>query len=62
MTERKISPLKREKEPSDLIGEVNIFSLLMSVRAVMKNNLWKKMVLVLAITSPESLQERSRKF
>lgn len=40
--ERKISPLKREKEPSVFIGKVNILSLLMSVRAVMKSNLLKK--------------------
>lgn len=56
--ERKISPVKREKEPSDFIGKVNILSLLMSVRAVMKSNL-KKTVFALGVTTPESLQERS---
>lgn len=60
--ERKISPLKREKEPSDFIGEVNILSLLMFVRAVMKSNLLKKTVLVLGVITPESLQEKSQKF
>lgn len=61
MTERKISPLKREKEPGDLTGEVNIFSLLMSVRAVMKSNLGKKPVSLVGVTTSESLQERPKK-
>lgn len=60
--ERKISPLKIEKEPSNFIGEASILSLLMSVRAVMKSTLLKKTVLILGVTTPEALQETSQKF